>query len=170
MAKVASKVINDNGVEIKFGEAESPVEVLAMGLEELSEDMVKQLALHGLSQKVGDSYSGVGGNVEEAVSLATGVWERLKAGEFRASRESSGGAGRVSDLARALAEVAGVDLSAAVEKLAEMTKEEKKGLKDNIHIAKALNAIAEEKLRLKQEKLEAEAQEADPSELANMFA
>ena len=77
MAKVATKEVQDNGVKITFSDADSTV--LDMGLDELTEDMVKQLALHGLSQKVGDSYSGSGKDLDEAVKLAQGTWERLKA-------------------------------------------------------------------------------------------
>ena len=164
--KVASKNIGDNGVTIEFANGHE----LVMDLSAFTPEIVTQLALHGLSQKVGDSYSGVKGDVEEAIGLATGVFTRLQNGEFRASREGSGGGGRVSDLARALAKVAGVELSDAVAKLAEMDKEGKKGLKDNIHIQKALNEIAEEKLKAKQAELDAKVAEADPGDLTAMFS
>jgi hypothetical protein len=138
-------------------------------LAELPEEIVVQLALYGLSQKVGDSYSGVDGNIEEAEELANGVYDRLKKGEFKASRESSG-SGRVSDLARALAQVAGVDLSAAVEKLAEMDKDAKKGLKENLHIQRALTEIQKAKLAEKEAKLAEEAKDMDVEDLGAMFS
>lgn len=163
--KVASKEVSDEGVLFKF----SDDTVLETKLSDLSPEMVTQLALHGLSQKVGDSYSGVKGDVDEAKKLATGTWERLVKGEFKATRESSGGGSKVTDLARALAKVAGVELVDAVGKLAEMDRDQKKGLRENLHIQRALLEIQKEKAAEKEAKLAKELDEADGQELADLF-
>lgn len=64
------------------GEAIAP---LIVSLESLPEQIVTNLALHGLSQKIGDSYSGVGGDAAEARKLSEGVLARLLEGDWRAA-------------------------------------------------------------------------------------
>ena len=162
-AKIATKTVSDEGLKIAFEGGQE----LVVNLSDLSSEIQTQLALHGLSQKIGDSYAGSGGDVEEAFKLASGVAERLKAGEFKATRESTGG-GRVTDLARALAEVAGVELSDAVAKLEEMGKVPKAGLKKNKHINAVLLRIQEEKLKEKAAAAAAAA-EGDMEDLSAMF-
>jgi hypothetical protein len=139
--KVATKEISEEGVQILF----SNEQVVAVQLSELSPEIVTQLALHGLSQKLGDSYAGVKGDAEEAVSLASAVAERLKNGEFNAKREGTGGTGKVTDLARALAEVAKKDLSEAVGRLDQMEKAEKLELRRHPRIAAVLARMAAER-------------------------
>jgi hypothetical protein len=139
--KVASKEVTESGVEITF----SNEETLSVGLSDLSEEIVKQLALHGLSQKLGDSYAGSKGDAGEAVKMARAVADRLKSGEWTAKRESSGGTGRVTDLARALAEVAGKEIVEAVAVLDGMEKGEKLALRKHARIAAVLARMAMEK-------------------------
>jgi len=86
MAKIANKVVNGNGIQFIFIDGG---EELECSIEMLSTDIIHQLALHGLSQKVGDSYSGAE-SVVEARALAQGVWDNLKAGNW-AVRSGRGG-------------------------------------------------------------------------------
>lgn len=143
--KVADKSIDDNGVTITFTNGSSLVASLA----DLTPEIVTQLALHGLSQKIGDAYAGVSGDVDQAVQLAQAVYENLKNGRFKAVREGGGGVSRATDLAKALARVAGVELSEAIAKLEEIGKEGRAELKKNEAIEDALLDIQREKLEAK---------------------
>lgn len=118
MAKIATKTISGNELTIAFVGAGS----LDVNLYEMSESMVQRLAMHGLSQKLGDSYSGAMSG-EEAERLALEVYERLKK-DVWASRASTGGLA-VEILARAV----GVDVGTAAAKWAGMSDKEKAQVK-----------------------------------------
>jgi hypothetical protein len=157
--KVASKNIEGTTLSIDFENGEK----LSISLNDLSSEIVEQLALHGLSQKVGDSYAGSGGDVAEAISLATAVVERLKNGEFKAKRESTGTTGRVTDLARALAQIVGVDLAEAVAKIDGMEKSEKTALRRHPQVAAVCADLA------KQRAEERAAEATDVPDLASLL-
>ena len=136
--KLAKKTVAEDlsGVSIEFGDGKE----LTANLADFSDDIVIQLALHGLSQKMGDSYSGEK-DVTVARTKAEGVVDRLKAGDWKAVRESSGG-GRITDLAQALAQVTGRSVEDATRVVAEMSKEDKSSLRKNAQIKVALQQIA----------------------------
>lgn len=73
--------------------------------------MVEQLALHGLSQKVGDSAAGFSkaGDYSGAFGAMQQVVDNLYAGQW----STRGQGGGVSDLVQAIAELRGVELDAA---------------------------------------------------------
>jgi hypothetical protein len=123
--KIATKAVAEDlsGVTVTF-EDDNTVSVL---LSDLSDEIVTQLALHGLSQKLGDSYSGEA-NLAVAKGKAEAVAGRLAKGDWKAVRESSGG-GRISDLAQALATVTGRTLEEAVAVIENMDKEKKSALR-----------------------------------------
>jgi hypothetical protein len=85
MAKIAKKDKTENGVTFQFIDGES-VEV---SFKELSADIIHNLAIHGLSQKLGDSYASAE-SVDEARASLIAVWENLKSGEWNA-KVSRGG-------------------------------------------------------------------------------
>lgn len=124
-ATIAKKVIHEDlsGVTIEFTDGST----LTTRLDELSPEIVTQLALHGLTQKKGDSYAG-----EQDVTVARGkaqaVKDRLVAGDWKAVREGGGG-GRISDLAQALAEITGRTVEEAVTIIEGMEKADKAGLR-----------------------------------------
>ena len=96
------------------------VEVQA-SLADMSEEMVERLALHGLSQKVGDAaasfskerdYHGAFGAMQAVVdNLMQGVW-------------SSRAGSSTADLVTAIAELQGVELEAAAEAVGKATEEQ----------------------------------------------
>jgi len=86
MAKVASKVKGDGFVRFEFADGE----YLQCDIEDLaSADIIGELALHGISQKVGDSYAGAA-SVQEARAAAVAVWGNLKAGLFNVKVQRGG--------------------------------------------------------------------------------
>ena len=139
MAKKATKKTTDTGIEIAFESGET----LAVNLEELNPEIVTKLAIHGLSQKVGDSYAGA--ELSEAHELAAGVVERLVAGDWQAARASGGGTPRTSILVEALSAATGKELDQALEVIKGMSDDQKKELKKHPAIAKEFTRITAER-------------------------
>lgn len=144
-AKIASKAVTDTGVNITF--ADDSVEDTSLLLSDLSDEIVQRLALHGLSQKLGDSYSGVK-DVVMAAERVKAVISNLTSGNWNAVREGSGSA-RATDLATAVSKVLGIELSEAIAKLAEKSKEEKSAIRKNGKVARALLEIQAARLEAK---------------------
>jgi len=148
-----------SGVNINFNDGESVQARLA----DFSDDIVVHLALHGLSQKLGDSYSGEQ-DITSARALASAVLDRLKEGNWKAVREGGGG-GRISDLAQALSAVTGQPLEECVAKISEMEKDQKNGLRKHPKVKAELAKIAAERAEAAAAK--AADTEADDSVLEN---
>jgi len=153
MAKIANKVKTENGVNFAFIDGET-VEVV---FSELSEDIIHNLAIHGLSQKLGDSYASAE-SVAEARASLIGVWNNLKAGEWNA-KVSRGG-----KIVEALSRVADVKYEDAQAKFTAMSEEDKKELRKHPKIKLALAEIEMER----QTKL-AEADSSGGKDLNELF-
>ncbi len=82
LIKTTSKESMSVSIEV-VGFDSGPVEY---PLTELNGDIVDSLALHGLSQKLGDAAAGKEG--ADALSSITETWENLKEGKFRGERAS----------------------------------------------------------------------------------
>jgi len=145
--KIADKSIADDlsGVSIGFVHGET----LTVALDSLSEEIVRRLALHGLSQKLGDAYSGED-DPAAALACSKAVAERLAEGDWAKAREGGSG-GRISDLSQALANVTGQPVEVCLEKLADMDKDQKSGLRKHPKIAAELARIAAERAAKKAE-------------------
>lgn len=80
-------------------------------LHSLSSEMVTQLALHGLSQKVGDASAGFSkaGDYSGAFGAMQQVVDNLIAGQW----STRGQGGGLSDLVQAICDLRGVDVEAA---------------------------------------------------------
>ena len=72
MARIASKSVSTNGVQFDFVNGET----IKATIDSLPDAIVKRLAVHGLSQKVGDSYASAE-TIEEAISSAKAVLNNL---------------------------------------------------------------------------------------------
>lgn len=116
------------GVLIQFPDEASA----SLKLSDLKPEVVQRLAIHGLSQKLGDSYAGAA-KVEGETPLAFAkrrvaeVIQQLLNGEWRVTTE---GGPRVTELAKGLARATGKTVEEAVQALAdkqaELDNEEKK--------------------------------------------
>jgi hypothetical protein len=150
-----------SGVTLGFKEGQP----LTVELKELGKDIIKHLALHGLSQKLGDSYSGET-DIKVARTKAEGVAKRLRDGDWRAVREGGGG-GRITDLAQALARVAGQEVEAATKVIENMDKDEKSELRAHHQIKVAMAEIAAERAKaaLAKQTEKGEAETVDPKAL-----
>ena len=118
---------------------------LSVALEELSEDIVRELTLHGLSQKIGDSYASVKGDASAAFDAAKRVIEQLKSGEWKVARASGEGKSRVSELAAAIARIKGVDVAKAAAAVAQASEDTLKLWRGNAKVKAAIADIRAEK-------------------------
>ncbi len=138
-------------IEFTFGDAGSET----VALSDLPENIVANLAVHGLSQKLGDSYAGAKSATEGtdidpdvwAKSQVFSVFDQLKAGNW--STRIAGQGGTATDLAKALSEVGKIELETAMEKLADATKEEKAALRKVPEIKAILEALRAERAAAK---------------------
>jgi hypothetical protein len=155
-----SKEVTDAGVNFEFHDGAT----LECTLSELPEDMVMKLALHGLSQKVGDSYSGE--DAANCQTIAETTWKTLMEGNW--SSRSGGGGPRISQLAEALARATGKEVQECVATIAEMDDDTKKDLRAHPQIKALIAEIKLEKAKADQEKASAEAGEAPALDLASL--
>ncbi len=136
--------------------------VVSIGLEGLDPAIVRRLALHGLSQKVGDSYSGAE-SVNDAIEDAREVIETLVGGKWS---ERTAGEPRTSALAAALERVMAQSgqpqsLEQCTEVVKNLSDEQRKGLRNMPAIKAAMSAIKAEK--------DAAAAAEKPLDLASIF-
>ena len=130
MAKIATKYVDvaTGTVTFQFMDGTSFV----YNLNDLSGEMVHRAALHGLSQKGGDSYASAD-SIEEAKANVREVWANLLNGNWTV--RSTG------KLAEALHRATGLPMDEVLEKLAGKTDAEKKDLRKHPAVKKALAEI-----------------------------
>lgn len=130
----------DTGVlEIAFGNGES----FEADSNTLSEEMRKNLMLHGLSQKLGDSYAGVKGNFVEALTNVKAVFEGLKNGDWSTAGDEA--RPRLAELAEAIARIKSVPIEKATAAVEKATDEQRKAWRGNAEVKAAIAAARAEK-------------------------
>ena len=155
--KVSKNIREDlSGVDFEFADGSE----LAVDVKDLPEDIQKHLLLHGVSQKIGDSYSGE--NAENCFTIAESVLKSLKDGNW-STRSGGAGGPRISQLAEALSRATGEEVSDCVAKIAEMSDEEKAGLRAHSTIKAKIAEIKLEKARADAEKASGESNADEPS-------
>lgn len=140
----------DSGVaSFTFGNGEA----LELNVEELPADTQKTLMLHGLIQKVGDSFAGAKGDFAAALEAAARVIEQLKEGKWTAGKGAGGEAKpRVTELAEAIARLKGIPVAQAIELVAAADDEKRKTLRGNARVKAAIAQIRAEKAQAALEK------------------
>lgn len=108
----------------------------------LSGEMKDQLVLHGLTQKIRDSFASAKGDANFAQAQAEGVCEALLSGEW--NRRGGGGFGG-SLLAEAVARIKGIEIGEAKERLAALSDEQRDALKKAASVKKEILAIKAER-------------------------
>lgn len=145
MAKIAKKTVTCDGVtgRVQFDFMDGTTQ--RYGLNDLSEEMVIRLAVHGLSQKLGDTYAGAT-SVKEAKGMVEELFTAMVNGDWTIKGERTGTGGI---LAEALSVVTGQPLEACAEKLREMEEEQTKALKKNPQIKAVIAEINLERAKAK---------------------
>lgn len=119
-------------------------EVITFDLSKVDTNTLIRLALHGASQKIGDSYAGAKESGEDPIKYAkeavSETIDQLYQGKWSVTRTGSG-APRVSILVLAYAKVKGITEDAALEVLADLSDDDKKELQKNKKIAAAIAQI-----------------------------
>lgn len=132
MAKIATKKVIEDAVVFAFEDGEK----FTCSIAALDKAIVLKLALHGISQKVGDSYASAD-SIEAGRQAAELTWKNLTAGVWASAR---GGL-----LVDALQRATGKTYEECMDKVAGMDDEEKKALRKHPAIKSALADIAQEK-------------------------
>lgn len=146
--KFAEKSIVDGTLTVAFGNGDT----LSIALSDIPEELHADLALHGLSQKIGDAYAGAKGDYAFAFAAASKVAEQLKNGEFRASRGSGESKPRVSELAAAVSRVKDISLEEALTILENLDDDAKKAVRNHPQVKLAIQQIRLEKASKEAEK------------------
>lgn len=136
-------------------------------LKDFPDHILRIAAAHGLKQKIGDEYAGAD-DVEMARGLATNMVERLRdGGDWNRRAE---GMAKETILAKACAAAFEVDISVAIAKLADLTKDQRKAVRDDPKVAAEYERIQLERQKEKAEKARKEAQEVPATDIAALFA
>ena len=130
---------------------------LTTSLKDLTPEIIRRLALFGLSEKLGNTNAGVTDS-SEGEKIMKAAYENLKQGIFNAARSSGESAPRISMLIEALVRVSAqspdiptMDAAAATGFVESLSEEQ----------VKALRAIPEVKLAIKEIGLERARKEAE---------
>jgi len=157
----------DNETKAKFAEKEYDVETMqgsitfgdgaSMDFEvnKLTPEIQKTLALHGLMQKLGDSYAGAKGDYAVAKASVQSVWDQLIDGNWRAAKAAGEAKPRTTELSAAIARVTGKDILEVQAKVAEADDAKRKAWR-------ALPAVAAAIAEIRAEKAKATAAKAEP--------
>ena len=143
MAKIANKEILFAEKSVRFTFADGTVRTIGLG--EMQDDIITHLALHGLSQKCGDSYSGAE-SVGEAKEKFNSTADQLMAGDWNIARSATGGI-----WVDALAAAGDVERDEALEKWNSMSDEEKKAVRAHPAIKAAKAKIELQRAQAKAE-------------------
>jgi hypothetical protein len=113
---------------------------LSLSLDELSPEMVERLAIHGLSQKGGDSYS----NMSKTRDFA-GAYGALQStlDNLRNGLWSSRTGGNTADLVVAMAKILGIELEEAQAKVDQASDEQLAAVRKNPQVKLAIAKIQE---------------------------
>jgi len=168
---MAKKSIDVENQTVTFDFGDGRVETFT--LSGISDEMKIQLALHGASQKIGDSYASAKSQTEGteidpsdwSQGQAAGVIAQLLADDWTVR---AAGTSAVTDLATALAEAADCSVDEAVTRLVDADADEKKALRKHPGIAAVLARIKSERATAKLAQAEAKAETG--SDLSDFMA
>ena len=152
MATIATKVLDQEDIAVEFTfTGQEPILVKAS---DFSPEIQTHFMLHGISQKVGDSYSGAKGDIAGAMASFAACLEQLKAGDWRASRGEGESKPRTTELASAVARIKGVEVEVAAEAIAGMEEDARKALRSNERVKATIALIRAEKAQAKLDAME----------------
>jgi len=140
--KFCEKDHSDDGLaEFKFGDGT----VLTVDVNALDEAVKYNLMMHGLMQKVGDSFAGAKGNYTVGIAAAEKVIEQLQSGQWTASRASGETKPKTGELVVALANLKGLDPAVVAVAVEKATDDQRKAWRKHPAIAAEIARIRAEK-------------------------
>ncbi len=152
---IAKKLVEDTSIIFIFADETSET----IELDFFSKEIINRAALHGFSQKLGDSYSGIT-NVAEAKLAMHGVLAALRAGDWNRKGGSTGG-----KWVEALARATGETIERTLEAWDKMTDEVKTATKKHPDLIKVLREIELERAQARADSL-AESGDVEPLTLS----
>lgn len=170
---IASKSLNEQETGMVFDFADGG-EALEAELSEFPQEIVTRLALHGLSQRCGDSYAGVGKEFNDTTEAAAEarrrverILDQLRQGEYGRVGGGGGGGPRLNLTVKALARATGHTVEEAQQVVeAAKAKDENEGtdmvkrLRQHPEVKQAMEQIKAEEAQAKAEKLREEGGDA----------
>ena len=141
----------DTGVcEFNFGDGEQ----IVVNVDELPADIQRQLTLHGMCQKGGDSYAGAKGNYAEAKANLRQVIANLASGSWGSAGEGEGKP-KLGELSQAIARIKGIDLTVATAAVEKADDAKRKEWRAHPKIKAAIAQLRAEKAQAELDKAEA---------------
>lgn len=139
MATIAKKDPYDNGVKFRFMNGE----VLDCNIDNLPDDIKRKLLIHGISQKVGDTYAGAE-TLDDAIAGAKETWKMLTQGDWTTGRAATGGL-----WVDAIAKAANLDRETALSFWLEKDDKQRKDLKAHPAVKAAYAVLQAERAKAK---------------------
>ena len=134
----------DTGVVSFIFEPGTPnEETIEQAFGDLPKEIQVQLGLHGLSQKGGDSYASVKGNVQQAKANLRDILAQLQSGEWRGAGDEA--RPRLAELAEAISRIKGTDLEKTKVAVEKATDDQRKNWRSNAGVKAMIAKIRAEK-------------------------
>jgi hypothetical protein len=154
MAVIATKALDFDTSSVEFNFSDGTVESVALA--DFPEDIQAHFALHGISQKLGDSYASSKGDVAVAKASFASAVALLKGGEWRAGRAEGDAKPRTTELAEAIARIKGKTVAEIVTFLSTASEEQRKTLRSNDRVKAVIAVLRAEKAQARLAKLDAD--------------
>lgn len=151
MAIIAKKVTTDDS--LAFNWADETITIV--DLDKIPEAMKQRAMIHGLSQKLGDSYSGADGNITTAKEMFNATLEGLEAGDWN---RKGGGSSSGGIWIEAIAQATGESIEHVLGKWNEMDEATKKATQKHPDVIEA-------QLQIKLARLQAKVKASDAAPL-----
>ena len=156
--KFCEKDYTDEGqAEFKFGNGTT----IKVDVNEFSDEMKTNLMMHGLMQKVGDSYASAKGDYTIGIAAAEKVIDQLRQDLWTASRASGPAKPKTGELVIALANLKGLAVEAVAPAVEAATDDQRKAWRKHPAIAAEIARLRAVKAQERAAKAEAEAGSAD---------
>ena len=140
--QIAKKVVGESTITFAWADETSTV----VDLDTLPEAIKQRAMIHGLSQKLGDSYSGAAGDVGRAKAMFDETLSALQDGDWN---RQGGGFSSGGIWVEALAQAAGVTVEEALEKWNAMDDAEKAAVRKHPQVKLAKAEIEMERAKAK---------------------
>ena len=142
MANIAKKVVEANSITFEWADDTTTL----VDLDAFTPELIARAAIHGLSQKLGDSYSGAAGNILNAKAMFDDTLASLIAGDWN---RAGGGFSTGGIWVEALAQAADATIEEALEKWNAMDDAERAAIRKlpAVKLAKAEIELARAKAK-----------------------
>lgn len=118
-----------------------------IALEELADEYIRGQALHGISQRGGDSYAAAGGDYAFALGNLDRTLANIRAGVVRSVRAEGGSTKGFTELVQAVASLMSMPMEEVISLLENASPEVKKALRADLAVKAKIADIRAEKAK-----------------------